>query len=203
MSTLKASLSIVLVLAGGAAAFGACDAYAPDLGDKPFLCEPAGSGAKRCPDGYDAVDVGPPNVCECQKAGGTGPSPDANVSGCNDDSQYEPNNDVGKATATPIGTGATTAEFDNMAICPAADVDVFKLLVPTAGTVIDARVSFNPAVGVLAVNILDGTGAMKAMGTMSGSQVRATFTTTVSGQYFVQVLSASGQNNYNMMITTN
>jgi hypothetical protein len=197
----RAWLSSIL-LGALALSAGACNAFDPDLGDTPFLCEPPGSGDKRCPDGYEPVDVGAPAVCECRKGGG-GDTPDAGgQTGCNDDSQYEPNETLQAATATAIGAGAMTQVFDNMAICPSSDVDTFRMSIPTAQSMIDVRVSFNPMVGVLGMAILNQSGQVvpNGMGTMQGNQLRATPTVATGGIYYVQVTSTSGQNNYSMQI---
>jgi hypothetical protein len=189
------SLWLVLTLGLGTG----CDVFSPDLGDTPFLCEPPGSGDKRCPDGYDAVDLGA--RCECRSGGG-GDGADSGPTGCNNDSAFEPNNDIGNATQTAIGAGSTSAVFDKMAICPATDVDVFRVSVPNANTTLDVRVSFDPSVGVLGVNVLNQSGSLvpNGMGTMTGNQVQAKPILATSGVYYVQVVATSGQNNYSVQM---
>jgi hypothetical protein len=59
---------------------------------------------------------------------------------CNDDSSFEPNEDILDPTPTAIGA-ATSTSFNDMASCPAGDTDVFRMMITQAGTNIAHGVS--------------------------------------------------------------
>jgi hypothetical protein len=177
-----------------AALFAACNPYDPDLGQKPYRC---GTSEPKCPDGYEAVDVGPPNICECVLDGDTGgDTPDA-AGGCAAD-PGEPNDSPASATATPIGAGATTAEFNNKSICTITDVDTYAFSSATANQMMTATLTFSPQVGQLFVKIIDSQGILLGMGTMQGSNMIATATLPTQGTYYVQVGSTNGTNTYGL-----
>jgi hypothetical protein len=195
-------LLAVTALAGG------CNPYEPDLGDTPFRCEPvdpADMDKSRCPEGYDPVTLAGPPFCECQRSSGDrvdgGASADGSGS-CNQDSN-EPNESSGAATPTAIGIGANTAAFDNVSLCPQADIDVYSVNIVQPNTTLEVNVSFNPAIGVLGVRVLDSTSAMVTggMGTMQGNILHAEPVLVTTGTYYVQVTSVSGQNNYSIQMT--
>lgn len=192
-----------------AVVLGACDPYDPDLGDRPFRCDPQ---SQSCPEGYRAVTLPDPPYCECRRDDGTlpdaGPGGGADGSGmfsCNDDSATEGtnrNDNIQTATPTPIGPMASSSVFNAMAICPATDVDTFSMNVTQAGKRIDVVVQFDQAQGQLAVGILNSAGSQVAQGTPQTNQVRATYTVPVSGTYYAQVKSggAGVQNNYDIQM---
>src|SRR6185436_9143043 len=97
------SLVIVSLLATAVAAV-ACDPFAPDLGNTPYLCS---TSEPKCPEGYEAVEVPQPVLCECRLPGTNGNQPDAATQECSDNGT-EPNDSIQTARPTPIGTNSQT-----------------------------------------------------------------------------------------------
>lgn len=165
-------------LAGLALTTG-CSPYDPDLGSRPFLCGPSDN---QCPDGYQAVQSGGGCVCTAPSGGGGG--------GCED--QFEPNELTTTATSTPVGNGAGSVVFEDLAICPATDVDTFAFRTIANNTGAVATATFDPAAGSIAINIIGPTGSPVATGTTSGGSARVTANLPSAGNYFVQVVGAGG-----------
>jgi hypothetical protein len=184
------SIAGTLLLAPG------CNPYDPQLPQVPFLC---GTDDPRCPEGFEPVNVSATR-CECHEEG-TGPTelPDAGPLDCNDDSSFEPNEDVLEATPTAIGASTSTI-FNDMAICPGSDQDVFRMMINTANTTIDVQLDFDPDYGVLALEILNPQSAVVGSGTSVGEgQLRATAVASVPGTYYTRVKSATMEtNNYDL-----
>jgi hypothetical protein len=187
------------------AVVGGCNPYDPNLPDEPFQC---GTDEPRCPEGYDPVQVTQVRcVCQLDEGGG---GADAGGDGgggpftCNDDTK-EPNEDITGAAATPIGVGSTSVNFPALAICPASDVDTFRLQVNQTGVGIDVTVTFDASRSQPVLQILSSSGVPVATGTLaSAGTVRATHTAGFSGQYYAQVRvgSPAQENNYSINITT-
>jgi hypothetical protein len=107
----------------------ACSPYNPDLGQAPFKC---GASEPKCPDDYECVPdpSSAQGVCKAESAspgadGGVIGSDGGNVT-CNDDAEIEPNNSTTDPTIIPIPDFGDTYQLINLAICPQADIDVFR-----------------------------------------------------------------------------
>jgi hypothetical protein len=192
------SLTIVSILAAAVVA-AACDPFSPELSDTPYRCA---SVEPKCPDGYEAVEVGQPNLCECHKTGAAPGMADAGPSDMCSDNGTEPNDLFTNARNTPIGTGAMTAEFPNQSICTALDVDTFKINCSQAMQKITATLQFNPAVGQLSLRIVDQNGERIDPGTpmMQGNSLVTSAKMPTTGRYYVQVGSSSGINTYGLTL---
>ena len=185
-----AALAAALVAAG-------CNAYDPDLGSQPFRCSDADP---RCPEGYSCVVYGPgTELCE---AGGGEPGTDGGGDfACNDD-DTEPNDSPSAAFATPIPNQADTFGLVEIAVCPAGDVDVFRLGVDVSGRNLRADVTFDSAQGDLVLEILnDNETVIRTGAPVQGDAglLRAEVPNLPPGTYFVQVSGESQvENNYSI-----
>jgi hypothetical protein len=186
-------------MAIGAMALAACNAYDPDLGDRPFRC---GEGEKRCPDGYSCVVYGPGmELCEAESGQG---SPDGGGGdfACMDDSDLEPNNDESSAVATPIPNMSSVYALLGLAICPATDLDFFAFGVDTTGKNFRVDIATDASGGELRLDILNDTGnSIRTGEPVDGDEqlLRAEVPNMPIGTYFVQVSSESGgENNYSI-----
>ncbi len=189
-------LGISAILSAAIAA-AACNAYDPDLGDKPYRC---GTKSPKCPDGYEAVEVGPPNLCECHLDGEGGGEPTIDAApGCQG-STGEPNETTASATASPIGLGSSTAVYNAQSICTVGDVDTYSFSTQQPNQTITATLQFNPTIGQLTVRIIDSQSTVMAMGTTQGQNQIATTSIVTSGTYYVQVASTSGTTTYDLSL---
>lgn len=189
-------------LLSSVAALAACNAYDPELGDRPFRC---GVDEPVCPDGYECVEYSPSERV-CERASGTSPdaSPDGDNFACNDDSQIEPNDTTSNAWTTPIPATDDSVSYVQLAICPAGDVDLFRFGVDVNNKNMRATVTTDLSVGQLNVAVLAGDGSPVVMGTpVSGTEVVVAFNNMAIGTYFVRVSGAEGvRNNYTISIVT-
>lgn len=190
-----------------ALAAAACDPYSPDLGERPFSCDPQDPV---CPEGYIPVTIGGPPYCVCER----GEEPEPADAGTNADGngmfQCNPdpleagggNDSINTATPTAIGPGASSSVFNDLAICPAADRDTFSMNIIQANMTVEVRVQFDPAIGALGLDILNSAGSTVATGTIQTNQLRATLTVPASGTYYAQVKSGGPgvQNNYDIQM---
>jgi len=202
------------VLLAVAAAATACSPYGPDFGDEaPFRC---GTEAPLCPEDYECITDGndsPTGVCVAtdgdapDNPDGGPDQADAGPFVCNNDMALEPNDDIGSATPTGIPDSQTTFSLATLAICPTADVDVYRLRADVTGQNIAVALQTNRDIGDLALELLNGTGVVIATGTYTdAANMTVTLNNAPVGTYFVQVrASAVGtQNNYtafNIMVT--
>ncbi|MFT3692944.1 MAG: hypothetical protein QM831_07375 [Kofleriaceae bacterium] len=181
-------------------AFAACG-YSPDLGDAPFVC---GTSDPKCPDGYDCVPSGTTNVC--LKAGGE--VPDAGTGQCANDSPLEPNNTYMAAytinSPFPVVNGAKTITFAGLAICPAGDIDTYKVTTEQNNQTLTATITYVTEETPLTVNLLTTNGTVSKMGssTTAGMASVAENVATV-GVVYVQVQpTTNGTNgNYKLALT--
>jgi len=194
-----------LLLASALAALVACNPYDPDLGDHPFRC---GAEAPQCPDGYRCVEHSP-NEKICERGDDTAPDggddpPDAAAFLCNDDGEIEPNETPDTAANTPIPASAMFTSFGQLAICPATDKDVFRFGVNASNVNVRASVTAELGDGDLALQILNGSGAVIANGTaLTSTEVQVVVNNLAIGNYFVQVTGKDGsENNYEVEIVT-
>jgi hypothetical protein len=196
MSMLR-TLICSTIFATAAVGAVACDAFSPDLGDKPYTC---GTDSPRCPDGYDAVESA--GTCECLKDGnGGGPTPDAGMQNACEADDEEPNDAPASATPTPIGQGATSVQFNNRSICSTTDVDDYSF-VAQAGSTMTAVLTFQPTIGQLEIRVVDlNQNLIGSAAPMTGSMVVYTATFVNSSTYFVQVRSLNGTNTYGLSMS--
>jgi hypothetical protein len=175
----------------------ACDPFSPDLGDTPYRCA---TSEPKCPDGYEAVEVPQPVLCECRRPGTDGNQPDASSQDCSDNGS-EPNDLVQNARVTPIGTQSQSAEFPNQAICTMLDVDTYKLGTFRPNQKLTATLLFNMSVGQLNIRVLDGAGTpLAAAPTPMGNTLVVKADLVAQGTYYVQVGSSAGTNTYGLSL---
>jgi len=201
---MRARLTLLVSLV----ALAACSPYDPDLGETPFRC---GTDDPKCPDGYSCVDStqSPTGLCVRDGSGelpdaGDNPNPaDAAPFVCNNDSMVEPNDDLAHAWTTPIPT-QTMYALATLAICPAGDVDIYRLGVADAVTNnLKATVTTSKSQGELILEILNGTGVASATGTYTNdTTLEVVLNNAPTGTWHVQVRGADGtvQNNYRLDI---
>jgi hypothetical protein len=194
-------LFVCSTIFAAALAVVACDPYNPDLGETPYRC---GSEEPKCPDGYDPVQVSPPNLCECHRHGtdGGGDTPDAGGPlTCSSDPK-EPNDTPASATPTSIGTGAFTAVFSNQSICSTTDVDTYLFTTTQPNQTMKATVSYLPTEGQPFVRLVNAQNTpMGEMGTPSGQNMLvATVVVPTQGTYYVQVGSVVGMGTYGLSL---
>jgi hypothetical protein len=201
-------LKATIVFALAAAASLGCNAYDPDLGDRPFRC---GTETPRCPSGYTCMEYSPTDqLCEQTSGGaaadGGNAAGDARPFSCANDSELEPNNALNMATITPIPTQAEEYRLVGLAICPDTDVDVFRFNIDISGKNARADLTYQSSVGELLLDILNSTGTSIRQGTPSGGNtelLRAEVPNMPQGTYYVQVRAPAGiQNNYSIEIVT-
>jgi hypothetical protein len=184
------------IIAATALAASACDPYNPDLGSRPYRC--ASEGPK-CPDGYEAVEVPQPVVCECRLP--DAPAEQADAGSCAND-PTEPNDFFANARQTPVGAGSMTAEFHDQAICSPTDVDTYSFQTTATNQKVTATLQFQAAIGQLTLAIVDQNGLPIGMGPMSqGMALVATATIPNPGKYYVQVKSTNGTNTYALLLS--
>jgi len=175
----------------------ACNPYDPNLGEIPFLC---GTDPPRCPEGYLAI-VLTGTRCECQR---NDIAVDPNQYECSDDPQESPTNDsLGTATETGVdgsGTNPQARSF-NAAVCPASDIDLYRVTAPTGGSIVQVSLTFDVMRSPPAVELLNSDGATLSTGE---STVVGTITIAKSvdggGTYFVKV---SDEMSVNYRVTLN
>jgi hypothetical protein len=172
--------------------------YKPDLDKEPFFCN---TSAPECPHGYN---------CQPDEAGemvcvqnGLEAIPDALPVNCADDATMEPNDTIQTAYATPLELPLIHISYSGLSICPATDIDSYKLDVAAAGHSIDVVQTYEPGYP-LSVSLFDLDGTKVADGAPSGDNiVTLHYANTNSGAYYIQVLSpTSHENNYRLEITT-
>lgn len=185
---------LLLAVAGVAAA---CSPFDPDLGDQPFLC---GVEAPRCPDDYLCVHrAGGIDVCQpadaVLDAGG-----DGNLQ-CSGD-LLESNETISSPTDVPVS--AEEVHTFEAALCPASDLDVYRLVVDATGKNMRVELSYEPQHGQLAVDLLSATGTVIRTATptsATGETLRADFFSVAQGTYFARVHSDGAINHYEIAFT--
>ncbi len=192
-----------------------CNSYDPNLGDEPFQCAP---GTDECPDGYECKMNASTGEKTCQKGqGGTarpdgGDAPDAppRSFSCNDDSDIEPNDELGRAYQTPIPDFQSSYRLVALAICPDTDVDLFRFDVDVTGTNMRADITFQTVQGELTLDVLNSTETSIGTGRVTSSNpdlpttlLRAEIPNLPPGTYYVRVRAPAGiRNNYSIDIIT-
>lgn len=184
--------SFKLAAAAFLLSLGACSPYSPDFTSDPFEC---GDTAPECPDGYTC---GSDSLCV--KGGGGGGSGSGGFM-CADDSALEPNNSIGTAYNTPVATQRATLDLTGLAICPAGDLDFYKVTTTAADQTLTATMTYSEGEAILNVQILDTQGNTLANGSGSSNVLTATHSLPNSGAaYYVEVSSSQsgGENNYSL-----
>jgi hypothetical protein len=158
----------------------ACSVYSPDLGGTPFLC---GTSEPRCPDGYVAVDVSVIR-CECQKPGLLDAGSDYF---CYPDPD-EPNEAFSDPTPVPIQPPLPEV-FENVSICPGADVDVYRVMIAKVGSQLAVEVLFDDTRQPPRLDLLDLSGGSLHPIVLSPDpgKLQATIVTTYVGAHHVEV----------------
>ena len=171
-----------------------CNAYDPDLGAEPFFC---GDSDPRCPDGYICVErVGSDRICQRSDIVGDAGN-DGNLL-CSADAQYEPNESIEAPTLLPIPEAGETHMLTAV-ICPAADLDTYRLNVDATGKNIRLEVTYESAGGMLAAELLNSVGVSIRMATPHNNDpdtLRADFDNLAQGTYFARVKGTGMLNNY-------
>jgi hypothetical protein len=189
--TMRKTLLLSFFLAGGCF-------YGPDLGKTPFLCN---TDTPTCPRNYNCQpDQNGVMVCV---QNGESAIPDAPPVNCADDSALEPNDTMQTAYATPLEGQLPMISYSGLSICPGTDIDTYIVDVTAAASSIDVEMTYEPG-WPLTTTLLDVTGNKVADGAPKGENIVGMhFGDTVTGAYYVQVLSPTGhQNNYRIDITT-
>lgn len=176
----------------------ACNTYDPKLGYEPFQC---GDTEPRCPLGYTCVSYeGGASIC--QETGVEVPDaglPDDGELTCNDDRDVEPNDTLAQAFDSGIPDLRADFKVVGLAICPSGDIDLYKFEVASL-TNVTVEIEFQPSRGELSLDVLNMSGTSIATGQVveADPNVRqAQIANLAAGTYFVQVKSATGeQNNY-------
>lgn len=175
-----------LVLGVGAVLAG-CSPYTPDLGDTPFYC---GTDKPACPDGFTCMPTGSNGQSVCTRPGAA--LPDAPPACVADPPPAEPNDMIANAfDISSVATGSNGGDFADFAICPAGDIDTYK--VQLDGTqALDARVQPGMAGGALSANILGMNGNILAPGSPAGGgAIHAFLSTPPAGAYYLQIEASS------------
>jgi hypothetical protein len=197
MKSLRTCLFAVASTLCGATA---CSPYSPDLSPSPFGdCSKDGN---KCPENYTCKVVNATtSICEKGEPGPDAALPPDAVGQliCNNDSALEPNDATTMAYPIPPRTIGTAFKFTQVAICPASDKDLYKIVVDANATNVTVVVDFDrgPA---LAVSILNSSGVSVISGTVADRQNVTMFANAPAGEYFVQV-TGTGNNNYDIAIT--
>src|SRR5688572_4754076 len=103
------ALAVVVVAVAAAAG---CNAYDPDLGDRPFRC---GAVEPRCPDGY-SCNVRASGDAFCERGQLTVDIDSGVALGCEGDDS-EPNDRMDIATTTPIPLESSEFRMSGLKIC--------------------------------------------------------------------------------------
>jgi len=93
--------------------------------------------------------------------------------------RFELNEDVGQAAAVTLG------RYDDLRIVD-TDVDVFAVDLE-AGDELNAGILYDTGLGTLTLSVLDGTGALVATGSATGTGAAATYVAPADGTYHVSV----------------
>lgn len=187
---------VVLLLAAGC---GDDDSGSRAQGELGGLCYPNGTCnvTLTCQSGLCvAIDGGTPGDASV----GDGALADAFV--CANDSVLEPNETTQSAWVTPVDT-TKSFPLSALAICPAGDVDVYSLMITTAGENIEFLVNYQGTSPGLLGDILNSGGIAIANATPTGTprQLRAYTPNMPTGIYYVRVSGSTGAvDNYSMTI---
>ncbi len=98
------------------------------------------------------------------------------------------------ASATPIGAGPGV-HLPDLTIHDSSDQDWYRFEL-LRGDSLDVAVGFVPASGPLGFEVTDGSGAVLATGTPTGSGAEATLTNLAAGSYYLHVWGVSGATNH-------
>jgi hypothetical protein len=177
-------LTILAFLAG---ALAGCNAYDPNLPAQPFRC---GDEDPVCPSGYRCDGT----LCIEDVAGPDGAPPTFDAR-CAD--LAEPNDMLNMATLTPVYDQLNRIVLESVTLCPATDVDYFRVTQPTAcGAApnppcpnLDVLVTYSANPPSLVIQ--NATGATVQIGGMPNppipNTVKAVLNNVAQGQYYVVI----------------
>ncbi len=169
----------------------ACSPYKPDLSSTPFLC---GSGSPPCPNGFTCQQSGTQMVC-VDPSGPDGGTVTADGSGCQDDSMIEPNDTIATAWPSPVASTQMMIKLAQLSICPAGDLDTYRVDIISEMQNFEAIVTFEGAPAApLTVQILNSGGTpIAASMPLSGmdNAVHAVANNLPTGAFYAQVASAT------------
>ncbi len=146
---MRASIMLVGMFVGAAAAMTGCSPYDSDLGPTPFLCGPS---EPRCPDDYDCVQDPNTGAEVCTATG-----PISSDIECANDSAYEPNNSIEMATVT-VADQDKTLELPPLAICPGNDRDTFAVALATPSEDLEVIIEYAAEGAVVRGALLNAEG---------------------------------------------
>jgi hypothetical protein len=174
----------------------ACEPYDTDLGSRPYLC---GEGERRCPVGYECMDDPVSGLQVCV------PSGESIELDCNDDSEYEPNDELSTAMPTPIDMDMVlTHTIPGLAVCPAGDKDVFGIVLASGDRTVDLVISYAEQGAMLHAELLAGAGTPIATGMEVEGMPRTVAASAQNlgpGVYYAQISAPAGINNYSLTIS--
>jgi hypothetical protein len=161
-----------------------------------------GDGDPRCPDGYVCVErIGNDKICQRSEdiadAGGDGSLL------CSGDSELEPNETIEMPTEVPIPEAGETQMFSAV-ICPATDIDIFRLNVDVTGKSVRAELSYASQQGELVLELLNSAGVEIRAATRINNdpdKLRADFENLAQGYYYGRVKGTDVLNNYDITFT--
>ena len=169
-------------------AAAACTSYDPQLGVAPFTCTDTETS---CPEGYACVDDG-----KGAKACLFGGVPGTGSNNCTDRNEMTGNDTLATATLSPVA-GTQNKIVYAAAVCPAADKDVYQVVVTLNGQNLKVDLTYDGS-AALAFQILNSGGTAIATGTPMGTgHVAFTAANLAIGSspYYVQVTAAPGVTN--------
>jgi hypothetical protein len=159
------------------------------LGSTPFQCGANSS----CPEGFTATTDGLAR-CICVEgtnvADGT-PLLDGAQPTCNDDpnDRSTPNDTIANATDTKVGVNTSQWLQPGLAICPATDVDYFKLTAYN-GDDIEAQARYNKDLYSVSLQIVEADGSVVADSQDSSEGCLVTAQMTSNGVYYIKATTA-------------
>lgn len=170
-----------------------CTPFDPEIPNGSFRCGPDNA----CPSGHTCVSG------QCASAGG-GDRPDGGTnSGCQSEgAPLEPNDTLANAFVTPVARTMNTFELADVAVCPASDIDMYKVDVAVNNTNLVVEVTFSPSGPALSMEVQTSNGTVITRGQVIEGGLRATVPNLAQGFYYVSV-SASGPtgNGYRVRFT--
>lgn len=159
----------------------ACSAYDTDFGPAPFLCAAA---EQRCPRGY---------TCKADPSSGdevcVDGSEDPMKFDCDNDGAFEPNDTIAAATVPMLSNNMF--KLDTVAICPAGDRDLYRVMVsPNAD--LEITLEFDQGGAEVSASLLNSNDvAIASVMTIGTRTKRATVQNLPGAAYFVEVTGPS------------
>lgn len=190
----------VLVATFLSAVSAACSPFNPDIDNGAFRCA---AQAPRCPEGFTCAMSGTSEVC-IKGALVDGPQQVDGGACIGEQPGLEPNDTLVQAYPTPVDRDRASIKYVGASICPATDVDYFRINVSAVSLL---RVDVVPELITtgLVLRILNDAGAPVATGgVVSGtSTLRADIPNAAPGQYAAQVTTTDTGGLYAIEISVN